>query len=139
MDSATTRSEIAARLKEARSALFPTAAEAARALGMKPVTVRAHESGQNGVDYFDLERYARRYGVDIAWLLTGEGAHEPQIAFHTQIGELVNILGLIQDGAWIPDPIPDDPDEESDEYPIMMFKPRSHDGEFVTYSDPRFP
>jgi len=128
------RHAVAARLKQARSRIFPTAADAARALGMKPVTVRAHESGQNGVDVFDLERYARRYGCDIGWLLKGGDDSRPKPEFHVEHGETIPITGLIQDGVWLED------DPESPTYPIQAISPPTHGGfEFTTYADPRFP
>jgi len=125
------RYEIAARLKQARRRLFATAADAARALDMKPVTVRAHESGQNGVDYTDLERYARRYGVDIAWLLTGRGEGDIDVARHLHAGELIGIYGIIMDGQWLRD------DPASTEYPALGKDLLEED--FVVYEDPRFP
>lgn len=66
----------AERLRSSRKARFSSAAEAARALGMKDVTVRAHESGQNRFDQHDAERYAAAYGVSAAWLLFGDEVGE---------------------------------------------------------------
>lgn len=128
------RHAVAARLKQARSRIFPTAADAARAIGMKPVTVRAHESGQNGIDVFDLERYARRYGCDIGWLLKGGEESRPRPEFYVEHGETIPITGLIQDGVWLED------DADSPSYPVQAVTPPTHGGvEFATYADPRFP
>jgi len=125
------RDDIAGRLKTARERIFPTAADAARALDMKPVTVRAHESGQNGIDFAYLERYARRYGVDIGWLLTGRGDDSIDAARHEHMGELVSVRGVIMDGQWIAD------DPASDLYPTLGEEACAD--EFAVYSDPRFP
>lgn len=65
------------RLRLSRAALFETAADAARALGMKPVTVRAHENGQNGVNHDDLRKYATLYNVTPEFLLYGVEAGSP--------------------------------------------------------------
>ena len=65
------RSAIAARLKKARQGRFSTAAELARAVGMKEVTVRAHENGQNGVSMSNARKYARALGFTAEWLLYG--------------------------------------------------------------------
>jgi SOS-response transcriptional repressor LexA len=66
-----TRDAVAARLKEARAKKYASAAEAARAIGMKEVTVRAHESAQNGVSAWQAHRYAQAYGVSPNWILYG--------------------------------------------------------------------
>lgn len=126
---------VAQRLKEARGRLFNTAADAARALNMKPVTVRAHESGQNKPSYYDLEKYARRFGVSLAWLLTGEGEQSPQddVERHHHLGQHLFIHSLVEDGAWIP------ADPESDLLPTRVPMAPDGDPEFSVYSDPRFP
>lgn len=63
----------ARRLKEARKRAFPSAAAAAEALGINPVTVRAHENGQNGFPIETASAYAETFGVSLDWLLTGDG------------------------------------------------------------------
>lgn len=70
MDSAT-REAIASRLRTARAAKFGTVADAARALNMKAVTIRAHESGQNGFTPAQAAKYAVAYGVHPNWILYG--------------------------------------------------------------------
>ena len=125
--------EIAARLREARARVFATAADAARALDMKPVTVRAHESGQNGVGSRDLERYARRYGVNLGWLLVGEGALSPKASEFFEVGEPLDISGTLQDGVWLSDP------PERWEYASIAPTTSAGLEEAVVYADPRFP
>lgn len=66
------------RLRSARMAAgIKSASEAARELGMKISTYNSHERagepGSRGYDADDAKRYARRFGVSAAWLLTGEG------------------------------------------------------------------
>lgn len=121
------RLAIAARLKEARSRIFNTAAEAARALDMKPVTVRAHEIGQNGINNDDAVLYARRYGVDLKWLLTGKGEKEPG-KDSPELEDYVPFYGTLQDGAWIPGDTPLEPMFDENNDPVLH-----------AYTDPRFP
>lgn len=62
----------AARLRAARHRRFSSAARAAQALAVNPITLRAHENGQNGFSVRDASRYSKAYGVTLLWLLTGE-------------------------------------------------------------------
>ena len=128
MDTAS-KEQVAARLREARKRIFATAKEAADALNMKDVTVRAHESGRNGVSYSDLERYARRYGVAQMWLLTGQGKQVPSADFTSELGVLVAVEGFVDDDSWFPAAV--GPEEFT----------RTEEGyeEQVSYTDPRFP
>jgi len=76
----------AGRLRAARiKAGYDDAADFARAVGVKPVTYRAHEGGQNG-----FARYADRYGVKLKvsplWLLYGKGDQR----------------GVLSDAPWLP-------------------------------------
>lgn len=134
MTSQTDRDQIAGRLRQARSKVFRSASEAARSLDMNAVTVRAHENGQNGISYHDLERYARRYGVDITWLLTGEEGRLPRGLKHVEYGEAVALSGQLQDGAWLPI------DPESNDYPqVVSGVTPTGTEEFAVFTDPRFP
>ncbi|GAB4368202.1 MAG: hypothetical protein Kow00114_27340 [Kiloniellaceae bacterium] len=65
------------RLRQARLKKFASAAEAARALGVNPVTYRAHENGQRGLDAETARLYAKKLGVDPGWLLLGDAAKDP--------------------------------------------------------------
>lgn len=61
------------RLKSARiQAGYSTAAEAARALGIGLSTYSAYENGQNQFHKV-AEKFARRFNVNIEWLLFGRG------------------------------------------------------------------
>lgn len=135
MRSDPSKDAVAARLKEARERLFHSAADAARALSMKPVTVRAHESGQNSPSYYDLEKYARRYGVSVSWLMTGEGEQAPEATVdqHAHYGHAMFVHSLVEDGVWLP--------AQPDDAMIPSRTPIAPDGdaEFVVYTDPRFP
>lgn len=90
------------RLKAARAKIFPTAADAARALGINPLTVRAHERGQNSVGYEDLRKYATVYGVSVETLLYGDGpAQDVSAAFQEMAARAVKAegqLAYIRDG-----------------------------------------
>lgn len=62
------------RLKWAREqAGFATAADAARHLGVEVGTYRHHENGTRHFRMPAARRYATAFGVDITWLLTGQG------------------------------------------------------------------
>jgi hypothetical protein len=124
------KSEVGQRLEHARRRTFKTAAEAARALGMKPHTLRAHETGQNGVDLPALERYARRYGVRLTWLLTGSDYVDPAPAVRP--GFPVKIVGWIQDGLWLPD-------NEEEDYPVAEYLSEGDEREYAICDDYRFP
>jgi phage repressor protein C with HTH and peptisase S24 domain len=61
---------IKARLK----AGFESASAAARALGMAQQTYLAHENGNRSFDIEMATKYAKKFKVNLVWLLTGEGA-----------------------------------------------------------------
>jgi len=87
-------SEMSERLRSARIAAgFSSAADAARALGLRPSTYSAHENGQNNFDPSDAEQYGQRFGVRAAWLLTGE---EPKARWSKQLLDEPNTFGLPQ-------------------------------------------
>lgn len=65
---------IAERLKAAREKFgFETAADAARALGVKVYTYSQHENGTRGFKRDSAEKYARKFKVPVEWLLYGHG------------------------------------------------------------------
>ena len=69
------------RLKAAREAAgFPSARQAAIALGIGYTTYVSHETGKNGFTADQAERYAEEFGVDAAWLMFGdEGVSGPEL------------------------------------------------------------
>lgn len=67
------------RLKWARkNAGYGSASDAARHFGWKASTYSAHENGQNGLQPKTAFEYAQSFGVDFAWLVTGEGEPKPR-------------------------------------------------------------
>lgn len=70
--------ETGARLKAARQAKFATAAEFARSVAEKAVTIRALESGQNALSVAKATKFASHLGCSAEWLLWGRNEeHEP--------------------------------------------------------------
>lgn len=66
--------EIHERLQQARrKAGYETAAAAAQALGVNPVTYYQHEGNIRGISRKKAEQYATFFRVDLSWLLTGKG------------------------------------------------------------------
>lgn len=102
---------------------------------MSASTVRAHENGQNGVGILDLERYARRYGVSVDWLVTGRGEMDVGPSPASQAFEdIFPIMGVLMDGRWIKN------DDTTMEWAGWDWV-RSPGGnpEEVEYGDPRYP
>lgn len=64
---------VARRLRAARIAKFEASVELARAAAVLGVTLRAHETGRNGIGQVDVARYADALDVDASWILTGNG------------------------------------------------------------------
>lgn len=63
------------RLKRAREAAgLGSAVDGAAATGANATTYRQHENGTRGFPAKTAEGYARRFGVNVAWLLTGRGS-----------------------------------------------------------------
>lgn len=96
-------SEISDRLIKARKeAGYDTAADAARALGVKLPTYFAHENGTSGLRAVVAEKYARKFRVGVEWLLTGKGATTTGGAAPYEIDvEGLPLLGSIQAGHWL--------------------------------------
>lgn len=97
---------------------------------MKAVTLRAHENGQNGVNLYDAERYARRYNVNLQWLLTGRGEDRPDPSMYVELGEMIDVENEIDALAWVPDDDPTRPRQRFRKVDVV---------EQVPYTDPRFP
>lgn len=67
------KKKIGMRIRAARKAAgFRYAREAAEALAMEYPTYAGHENGSKNAKG-EIEKYARRFGVSIDWLLTGKG------------------------------------------------------------------
>lgn len=68
------KSDQASRLRQAReTAGFKNASDAVARFGFRTSTYMAHENGQNGIRSEPALAYARAYGVEPGWLLTGVG------------------------------------------------------------------
>lgn len=68
------KTELGKRLREVRLALGdPLRDDAARKLGVSKSSIANYERGERVPDASVLETYRRKYGVDINWLLTGDG------------------------------------------------------------------
>jgi SOS-response transcriptional repressor LexA len=96
-------SEVSDRLIIARKkAGFETAADAARALGVKPSTYFSHENGSVGLRSVVASKYARKFKVSTDWLLDGRGqmSGSGPVPYEKEIAGLP-LLGSIQAGHWV--------------------------------------
>lgn len=67
------------RLQLARkNAGFDSASDAARAMDVSVQTYAAHENGYRSFKEDSARRYARRFGVDVTWLIFGTGTMKPE-------------------------------------------------------------
>lgn len=71
------------RLKWAREQRFESAAEAARALGIEYPTYAGHENGSRGFNK-EATKYAKKFGVSLLWLMSGQGSPKPGMASEVQ-------------------------------------------------------
>ena len=115
------------RLKKARvSAGFYKASDAINKFGWKASTYRAHESRQNQFDATTALSYARAYGVNAGWLLTGEGdmavryaepssrSSAPAMRLQeqeTRYNALIPIKGVVASGVWLEERVLSDSNE----------------------------
>lgn len=81
---------------------YATAADAARALGVKEPTYYSHENGTSGLRASVAEKYARKFKVSLTWLLTGQGELSPNglEPYEIEVAGLP-LLGTIQAGHWL--------------------------------------
>lgn len=94
------------RIKQARSARFKTAIEAASYLGVPQATYAHHERGTRKVKPDEMERYAKAFRVSPSWLMFGEG--DSGIAAGTEPAPLapvptittLMIVGDVAAGVW---------------------------------------
>lgn len=91
-----TRSE---RLKKARrDAGYRTAADAARALGVPYPTYASHENGSRKFEADEAANYAKKFKVEVNWLLLGGTAR-----VLTKVSSplaTINVIGTIRAGLW---------------------------------------
>jgi SOS-response transcriptional repressor LexA len=89
------------RLREAREAAgFETATDAARTLGVEPPTYLAHENCSRGFRRASADKYARKFGVSLEWLLTGRGRKQRiEAARPPQHQHTVSIVGYVAAGS----------------------------------------
>lgn len=80
------RDRIAARLKAARFAYEPNAAQAARDLGVTPQVLNAYEKARNYPDEAFLVRFADLTGCPIDWILRGRMEARMPPAMAARIG-----------------------------------------------------
>lgn len=118
----------AERLRQARErAGYRSAANAARALGVSYPTYVAHENPNAPTSFRadSAERYARKFKVNLEWLLTGRGELTGDTVAPLQMDVVgLPILGNIQAGHWLETTF-----VESDGEPELLPAAR----------DPRFP
>lgn len=96
-------SDVNERLVIAREkAGYATAADAARAMGVKEPTYYSHENGTSGLRVPVAEKYARKFKVSLNWLLTGQGEISPNglEPYEIEVAGLP-LLGTIQAGHWL--------------------------------------
>ena len=75
------RQTSASRLRLAREAAgFKSASEAVEKFRWRASTYMAHENGQNGIRTEPALAYARAFGVDAGWILTGSGSGPGRIS-----------------------------------------------------------
>lgn len=95
--------DVGDRLRIAREAAgYATAADAARALGVALPTYYSHENGASGLRVPVAEKYAKKFKVSLAWLLTESGERSPDgaIPYEIEVAGLP-LLGNIQAGHWL--------------------------------------
>lgn len=98
------------RLKAVREKHYPTAADAARAMGIEAGTYRAHEEGRGTVRH--LARYAKFFNVSLDFLATGklpsrssaEVKHAPLVDASL---EGLAVKGFVHAGVWQESYVPD--------------------------------
>ena len=82
------KSDQAARLRAAREAAgFKSASDAAQRFRWRASTYMAHENGQNGIRTEPALAYARAFGVDPGWLITGVGEESEKSAAKNSTGK----------------------------------------------------
>ena len=89
------------RLQWAReTAGYETPTDAARALGMREPTYLGHENGSRGFKAH-ADHYARKFRVNLEWLLTGRGVARSDESSARSPGWVINVVGYVGAGAEI--------------------------------------
>lgn len=104
--------EMSERLKRAREdAGFADGVSAAAALGVNKFTYGQHENGTRGFKRERAALYARRYKVNLEWLLTGRGParpkekHQVKVVGYVGAGAAMNLLAEGQEpDEWVDAP-----------------------------------
>lgn len=87
------------RLRQSRiDAGYRSARDAAAALDVKYSTYAGHENGARDFDAEDAQRYARRFGVPLEWLLTGRQSRT--VSQPRNSVTLVPVSGIVRAGTW---------------------------------------
>lgn len=87
------------RLREARKrANFATVREAAAALGVSYSTYASHENGHRQYEFDDATVYARKFRVDVNWLLTGKAG--VVVAAGPKSLATIPVIGIVRAGLW---------------------------------------
>jgi phage repressor protein C with HTH and peptisase S24 domain len=114
------------------------AADAARALGVRPEVYHTHENGLRGLSR-SAERYARFFRVSLDWLIAGKGEMKPKRALAAV--KMMGTVGAGQTAGAIDGHSPDDgsltvdlPDP-SDTFALLIVgdsaSPRYDDGDYL--------
>ncbi len=112
----TTKTPLAARLRDIRRVLGDQPREVfAKSLGVSEKTLGNYERGDNEPDASVLLAYKQIYGVDVSWLLTGDGPMFSESAVAMEGADLVEVplydvqaaagLGLTADEGTSPDKV----------------------------------
>lgn len=90
---------VADRLRQARKARgWETASEFAKHLGIGQSTYSNHENGIRDLKPKLALKYSSALGVDLKWLLTGDGAMSSDVRPANQEVKLVPVISLVQAG-----------------------------------------
>lgn len=112
----TAKTPLAARLRDVRRALGDQSRDVfAKSLGVSEKTLGNYERGDHEPDASVLLAYKQIYGVDVSWLLTGEGPMFSESALSTEGADLVGVplydvqaaagLGLVADEGVAPEKV----------------------------------
>jgi len=95
--------EIGNRLAKAREhAGYGTARDAARSLGINVQTYAGHENGHGGIKVESAIQYAKKFGVNLDWLLTGRGDMLRTGVVPIELEQTgLPVVGRIQAGHWL--------------------------------------